>query len=150
MKFQTSKSEKSTIFYIFWHNISTTLVGWSCFQTNTAKTQNRYLEQNEVKFHWDVFVLLNNRNICKTKPHCKILAFFLKSLENYSLGKLDKKFYLPCEHMKTITHFIHFWFSHHFIIKKNISLGMRLRKPNYESSCISLWANMLWNWQKLF
>ena len=72
--------KKYNILNIFWHNISTTQAGWGCFWTNAAKTQNCRLEQDEVKLHWGVFILFNNRNLCKNKPQCKIQAFLLKSL----------------------------------------------------------------------
>ena len=57
MKFQTSKSEKKyNIFNISCHNILTTQVGWSCFQTYAVKAQNRRLEQDEIKFNEGVFI----------------------------------------------------------------------------------------------
>ena len=61
-----------------------------------------------------------------------------------SPGRLSKKAGIfLCEHMKTITHFRkNMMVQPSFMIKKNIRLGTRLRRPNYESSLV---ANILQN-----
>ena len=51
MKFQTPKLEKKyNIFNTFWRFFFF-FFGWGCFRTYAVKTQNRRLEQDEVKFH---------------------------------------------------------------------------------------------------
>ena len=49
------------------------------------------LEQDKVKYHWVVSILLNNSNLCKNKPQCKTQAFLLNSLvRNFSVTVFTK------------------------------------------------------------
>ena len=74
-----------------------------------------------------------------TQHSTAIYEHWAKVLPRVSSRKLgEKTSILHCECMETVVLERIWWFIHYFIIKKNIRLDTRLRKPNYESSLLAI------------